>query len=151
MVNLPETARYDLIVGDAFNDFSVPYHLTTVEFNQLVADHLTDDGIYMINIIDGKQGDFLRAYVHTLRQTFDHVYVAGVDGLLGDKVRQTYVIVASRHPLDEVMTGPTLDPYFVSVPDLQIYLEQKIAVLLTDDYVPVDNLLAPVFADSGLE
>jgi len=30
------------------------------------------------------------------------------------------------------------------------YLRQGTAVILTDDYVPVDNLLAPVFADSGL-
>ena len=31
-----------------------------------------------------------------------------------------------------------------------MYLEQGTPILLTDDYVPVDNLLAPVFADSGL-
>ena len=148
---LPDAARYDLIVGDAFNDFSVPYHLTTLEFNQLVAEHLTDQGIYMINIIDGKQGSFLRAYVYTLRQTFNYVYVAGVDGALGAEVRQTYVLVASQHPLDDIMAGPSLNSYFLAPADLQTYLQQEPALLLTDDYVPVDNLLAPVFADSGLD
>ena len=29
--------RYDFIYGDAFNDLSIPYHLTTVEFNRIVA------------------------------------------------------------------------------------------------------------------
>ncbi len=44
--------KYDLIFGDAFNDFSVPWHLTTKEFNDKLNGLLTDDGVYMINIID---------------------------------------------------------------------------------------------------
>ena len=44
--------KYDLIFGDAFNDFSVPWHLTTREFNDKLSGLLTDDGVYMINIID---------------------------------------------------------------------------------------------------
>ena len=32
----PSGDRYTLIMGDAFNDYSVPYHLTTREFNELV-------------------------------------------------------------------------------------------------------------------
>ena len=43
---------YDLIFGDAFNDFSVPWHLTTREFNEKLKRMLTPDGVYMINIID---------------------------------------------------------------------------------------------------
>ncbi len=44
--------KYDLIFGDAFNDFSVPWHLTTREFNEKIKKMLTPDGVYMINIID---------------------------------------------------------------------------------------------------
>src|SRR5262249_61083030 len=29
----PATQRYDMILGDAFNNFSIPSHLTTREFN----------------------------------------------------------------------------------------------------------------------
>jgi spermidine synthase len=148
--DMPPSHRYDLIIGDAFNDFSVPYHLTTLEFNHLVAGHLTQQGIYMINIIDGKQGHFFRAYVHTLQQVFDHVQVAAVDGIIGDKVRQTYVILASQQSLDNIATAASLDDFFVAPAKVQRYLDQGQTVLLTDDYVPVDNLLAPVFADSGL-
>jgi len=42
-------------VGDVFNDLSTPYHLTTMEFAQLVKANLADGGIYMINIIDDFQ------------------------------------------------------------------------------------------------
>ncbi len=44
--------KFDIIYGDAFNDFSVPWHLTTKEFNDKISNMLADDGLYMINIID---------------------------------------------------------------------------------------------------
>jgi len=43
---------YDFVYGDAFNDFSVPWHLTTREFSEKVASLLTEDGAYLINLID---------------------------------------------------------------------------------------------------
>jgi hypothetical protein len=44
--------RYDFVYGDAFNDFSVPWHLTTVEFASKVRQLLNPAGLYMVNIID---------------------------------------------------------------------------------------------------
>ncbi len=32
--NLPDTAKYDFFYGDAFDDLTVPWHLTTLEFIQ---------------------------------------------------------------------------------------------------------------------
>ena len=49
--------QYDLIFGDAFNDFSVPWHLTTQQFNQKLATMLAPDGVYMINIIDAYESE----------------------------------------------------------------------------------------------
>ncbi len=44
---------YDFIYGDAFNDYSVPWHLTTREFSEKVKDLLTPgEGVYLVNIID---------------------------------------------------------------------------------------------------
>lgn len=147
---LAREQRYDLILGDAFNDFSVPYHLTTLEFDRTVANHLTEQGIYMVNIIDGRQGAFLRAYVHTLRQVFDYVYVSSGNIKMGTVARQTFVIVAANRelPIHGDVASP-LDYRFISPAELAAYLQQGTALTLTDDYVPVDNLLAPVFADSG--
>ncbi len=44
---------YDVVYGDAFNDFSVPWHLTTKEFSEKIARlvHPTE-GIYLVNLID---------------------------------------------------------------------------------------------------
>jgi hypothetical protein len=43
---------YDFIYGDAFNDFSVPFHLATLEFDSKVHELLTAHGVFQQNIID---------------------------------------------------------------------------------------------------
>ena len=52
-----DNKQYDLVFGDAFNDFSVPWHLTTREFNEKIKKMLTPNGVYMINIIDVYETD----------------------------------------------------------------------------------------------
>ena len=52
-----DNKKYDLVFGDAFNDFSVPWHLTTREFNEKIKKMLTPNGVYMINIIDVYMSD----------------------------------------------------------------------------------------------
>jgi len=45
--------RYDFIYGDAFNDLSVPWHLTTREFSEKIRALLTPhEGMYLVNLID---------------------------------------------------------------------------------------------------
>src|SRR5439155_22589387 len=71
--------KFDIIYGDAFNDLSVPYHLTTLEFDRMVRRSMKDDGIMMTNIIDNYHtGEFLRAYLRTLTMSFEHVYLFGL-------------------------------------------------------------------------
>jgi hypothetical protein len=44
---------YDFVYGDAFNDFSVPWHLTTKEFSEKIKELLTPgEGVFLVNIID---------------------------------------------------------------------------------------------------
>lgn len=144
---------YDLVFGDAFNDYSVPFHLTTREFDQMVDRLLREDGLYVVNIIDGgKRGHFLRAYVRTLQQVFAHVAVIPSSRDWRDASRMTFVLVASQRPVDlselSIPSGPTTESQVLSAEDLQTYLDQEPPLILTDEFVPVDNLLAPVFEDS---
>lgn len=44
---------YDFVYGDAFNDLSVPWHLTTQEFTSKVKELMTPgEGVFLVNIID---------------------------------------------------------------------------------------------------
>jgi hypothetical protein len=141
---------YDLIFGDAFNDFSVPYHLTTKEFNDRVRVWLADDGYYVVNLIDGPTGYFLRAYVHTLRQTFRHVYpVFSVDSWR-QSPRSTIVILAGDAPLDLGAfqnVAPRSAPRLVAQQEIDALLAEGRTVTLTDRYAPVDQMLLPVFLE----
>ncbi len=142
---------YDLIYGDAFNDFSVPYHLTTHEFNQRVRAWLAEDGLYVINMIDGAQARFLRAFVQTLRQTFPFVYVAPTDAQWQQLSRNTFVLIASGQPVPVEEIGASGERRFtsrlLSDQELDELLAKDKIVLLTDRYAPVDQMLAPVFRD----
>ena len=143
--------RYDLIMGDAFNDFSVPYHLTTQGFNERVHAWLEPDGLYMVNIIDGAYGHFLGAYVHTLRQTFAHVYVAPTNTEWREASRNTIVVVGTDSPLDlDAFAADSLwRKWLLPEDDVDALLTEDVAVLLTDRYAPVEQMLAPVFLNKG--
>jgi hypothetical protein len=48
-----KTLHYDFVYGDAFNDFGVPWHLTTQEYTQKVSQLLDPEhGVYLVNVID---------------------------------------------------------------------------------------------------
>jgi spermidine synthase len=150
----PESG-YDLIMGDAFNDFSVPYHLTTREFNDRVQAWLTEDGLYVVNIVDGPGGRFLRAYVHTLQQSFLYVYLAPTLENWRRTARSTFVIIASDEPLNlsalrkfDAGDGTTLlANRLLGAEEVEALLAEGQAVTLTDRYAPVDQMLAPVFRE----
>jgi spermidine synthase len=153
------TRHYNLIMGDAFNDFSVPYHLTTKEFNDRVRAWLTDDGLYVVNIIDGVRGDFLRAYTYTLAQTFDQVYLAPTIDTWREVARTTFVVIATDTPLD-LASFETIDagdgiPLFarqrLTETELEAVLAEGNVVTLTDQYAPVDQMLAPVVRGESWE
>ncbi len=158
--------RYDYIFGDAFNDFAVPYHLTTRQFNQLLKQHLTPDGWYAINIIDDpRSGKFIASVVKTLQQDFASVWLVPDVKTLPPTGRTTFIVLASDAPLDKKAWSSATLPVTVNntvlntdsgesdmiktITEGQIldqWLEQKGGIVLTDAYVPVDRMIAPLFS-----
>jgi spermidine synthase len=134
----PKGDVYDLVLGDAFGDIAVPYHLVTREFNELVERHLKPDGIYLVNIVDGVHYDFLRSYMKTLMQTFPQVGLMVSPGETATGEQNTFVVVASRKPLPST-------PNMASPAQVATFVNERDTTILTDDHVPVDQLLAPVF------
>jgi spermidine synthase len=145
--------KYTMIVGDAFNDFSVPYHLTTKAFNERVHAWLEEDGVYIVNIIDGGYARFLRAYVHTLRQTFKYVTLVPRSDLWHQASRDTFVAIASDTPLDlsAFEDDALLLQKRLSDAELDELLSEGEVVMLTDRYAPVEQMLAPVFLEKTAE
>lgn len=139
----PVTRRYHLIVGDAFNDLAVPYHLTTKEFNERLRAWLAGDGLYLVNLVDRPNGEFARAFAHTLRQTFPHVYVRPHYGTLPGTQRTVSILVASARPVDLPDVVP-LDQFFADDS-----FNTGEVVTLTDEFAPVDQMVSPLFSSGG--
>jgi len=89
---------FDLIYLDAFNSFSIPYHLTTVEFTRQIASLLAPGGMLIVNCIDILElGGFLNAYLNTVAAVFPHVAVYADTGF-SPRLRATFVIAAGFQP-----------------------------------------------------
>lgn len=147
--------RYDFIYEDALNDYSIPYQLTTKEFNDKIAQILSDDGVYMIELIDVfEYGLFVGAFVNTLEQTFDHVYViTEAEARLG---RNTFVIIAAGREIDleNIRTEESvsdMELWLLSDSEIEMLKRKAQGIVLTDDYAPIENLLAPVVLQSAVD
>ena len=157
VMNSGEVGKYDFIFGDAFNDLSIPYHLTTREFALQLKTLLKPDGLLLANVIDSfKKGGFMPAYIHTLEEVFGkgNVHLITLTPQFDQIGISTCVIMAGPKDLDlddfvraikkeeQEMTS-----YIMPPDQLRQYLEEHHPILLTDDYVPVDNLIAPIFEE----
>jgi len=139
---------YDFIYEDALNDYSIPYQLTTRQFNEKIANILTLDGIYMVELIDiFDSGLFLGAFVNTLEQTFPFVSVISETDV-GTSKRNTFIVVAAKRNLDleNVCAGYDVNKqiWYLNNADMAKLKEKSKGIILVDDYAPVENLLASV-------
>ena len=135
---------YDVIMGDTFNsDYSIPFHLTTVETARKLYERLAADGVVLMNIlasIEGDRGRFLRAEHVTFKAVFPQVYLFPVAYPTNGMSWQNVMLVAlkssaparltsSNPELDELLRHRWQGPVADDVPPL------------TDDYAPVDRYI----------
>ncbi len=73
--------RYDIVGIDAYRQPYIPFHLTTQEFFQQVRDHLTPNGVTVINV-GHIAGDtrLVDAIAATMQTVFPSVYVIDLPG-----------------------------------------------------------------------
>jgi hypothetical protein len=114
---------------------------------------MASDGVYLVNVIDAfDSGLFLGAFLETLSHVFEHVTLISTDRT--DHRRNTFVLVATDRLLflDEltrvdrgvadVGKGKPVARY--GAIDLAGLRARSNALVLTDDFAPVENLLAPI-------
>ena len=136
----------DLVVGDAFGGLAVPWQLSTREALELVDAALTDDGVYVVNLIDHPPLAFVRAELATLRAVFPHVLLLARAPVLAGEDGGNVVAVASRSrlPSEDIgaaLTGWGLVWQVAEGGELEAFVGD--AAVLTDDFAPVDQLLNP--------
>ncbi|MFC2065332.1 spermidine synthase [Chloroflexota bacterium] len=85
--------QYELIGVDAYRPPYIPWHMTSIEFFQIVFDHLSDEGALAINV-GRAPGDrrLIEGLYSTISQIFPSVYIMDIPGTFNS------IIYATRNP-----------------------------------------------------
>ena len=131
---------YDLILVDAYRDVTIPFQMSSVEFFSEVKEHLTSDGVMVVNLnMYSSTEESLDTYIcDTVASVFSTVYVAdrGTNRIvfasnnpdLLDRYRDTYP--KTNHELSSILH--TLNSKLKSY--------KGGSLILTDDKAPVELL-----------
>ena len=133
------STKYDAIFGDAYNSLTPPFQLMTKEASVLIYNSLTDNGVFVANVISpfvGRDSQLLRAYYQTLRAVFPHVYLFAPSGEPLENI-QNIIIVSLKSGESASFTS--------DYPEMQLILGQRhldaipeTEAILTDNHAPVE-------------
>ncbi len=137
------TDSADVIVGDAFGTYAVPWHLATTEWAQEVRRVLRPGGLYALNVIDFPPLELLRSEAATLLEVFGDVrLVTEPDGEM-NPAGGNGVLLASDRPLAAAASSGDFG---------EITLDREAVVRfagsaepLRDDFAPADQKLTIPF------
>jgi spermidine synthase len=145
---------YDLIVLDAYSRSYVPFHLMTLEFFKLLAEHLSPDGFVVSNLIaqiSGGSSQLLEAEANTMNAVFSNVYTFPVMGSTYADVQNIELLATSltarltQADFRRLATASSLTNNQL-LDDVGNYfvLATNTAPVLTDNFAPVETLLNPL-------
>jgi len=155
---LPATPTYDVVLMDAYRSRSVPPHLVTAEFARAVAARLTPSAVYLSNVIDRADPPLLALGIAaTLATAFPAVDLWIAATPAGGT---TNIVVAAWPSAERALRPPqiTVDATVMDAGDAvrtqqvtwrrfdlaaaRARWPRACAAILTDDWAPVDRLLA---------
>ena len=141
---------YDVIILDAYRADRAPIHLTTVEFMELVSGRMDDDGVVLGNVISARTGPrsaFYRAQYKTMDRAFPQVY-SFPTSTSGNLQNIELLATNSRETITEAEFARRNQERDIGIDlsgEIDFYqgdVDVGDAPLLTDNYAPVDSLLA---------
>lgn len=146
------TKKYDFIFSDAYSSFfSTPEHLTTQEFFEVAKDKLTDNGVFIANVVGSlnpKPKSFALSEIKTFKSVFENSYFFAVVspelkdpqnlifvGYKGDKIvdLNSVEIKKNKNYIISSLAEKQINPNKF---DLSYY------PILTDNFAPVDYLIS---------
>ena len=129
----------DVLVGDAFGNYAVPWHLATREWTAQIDRVLRPDGVYALNVIDFSPLSLLRAETATLLERFRHVRLVTVPDAAGRPGGGNAVLLASHRPLPAEAGSQRAGAVTYRTPAVARFAAG--ATPLRDDFAPTDQLL----------
>lgn len=141
---------YDVIMVDAYQDITIPFQMSSVEFFTLVREHLNENGVMVVNMNmhSNTEGNINEYLSDTIASVFDYVYTVDVAGTTNRE------LFATQNP--EVLAVFESGRSTIEEPELQEMLKrvaegitpyEKGTCILTDDKAPVELLGMQVIDD----
>ena len=144
---LQKAKQYDVIMIDAYQDITIPFQMSTVEFFTQVKEHLKEDGVMVVNLnMVSTEEDSINQYLcQTIASVFEESYLADVRGSSNAELfafnnparvaefENAYVAYGQEH--DDV----NLTNMMTRVQDSLVKVETGNHIL-TDDKAPVEVL-----------
>ncbi len=137
--------KYQVINVDAYDPPYIPWHLTTQEFFTEVFDHLSDDGVMVINVARIFED---RGLLHSLFQTIDSVfpstYIVDIPDTFNSMIFATKSVTSKNNLIDNyfvLMSEPDTHPIILSALERTILNLQSLpseGYIFTDDKAPVE-------------
>lgn len=142
--------KYDIIFVDLFGtNMAAPFHLTTYEYYALLQEHLTPDGIIMLNYV-GKPKGASPSLTGSLIKTVTAVFPNTRGFMLNPQEPEKFqnIMFLSRNGTTTIQTpyailfesGRTLTMENMEL-DLTMH-DFNTELLLTDDHAPIERLMA---------
>jgi len=137
--------KYDVIMVDAYQDITIPFQMSSREFFTLVKEHLTADGVMVVNMnMHGNNGnaDDITAYLSdTIASVFDDVAAVDVKGYTN---RELFAGSGNGTPLSQRLENTRKMIEQKDLSDLMENVSENLAAvsgggkILTDDKAPVE-------------
>lgn len=142
--------NYDVIMVDAYQDITIPFQMSSVEFFTDVKNHLNTNGVMVVNINmhTEKEGNINQYLSDTIASVFDYVYLVEVPGTTNVELFATMNPEAEKQFQGSYASGNNgqLRSLFASVAKNLTPYEAG-DYLLTDDKAPVEFLGMQVIDD----
>ena len=150
--------RWDMIAVDAYRPPYIPFHLATVEFFQLVHDHLNADGVLAINV--GRTAtDFalVNSLAATVAQKFPSVYLIDEPGPPDTLANSLLVATVQPTRLGDFRKNVAGLPAGLPVEfrrfavgtesQARVAAPPASAPILTDDHAPIEKIVHSIILD----
>lgn len=142
--------KYDVIMVDAYQDITIPFQMSSVEFFTLVKEHLAENGVMVVNMsMRGREEGNINQYLaDTISSVFSQVYTVDVAGstnrelFASDNANMLANLEAGRERLQD---GGLYGMMERASEGLERYAPGQ--YVLTDDRAPVELLSIQVIDD----
>lgn len=135
--------KYDVIMVDAYQDITIPFQMSSVEFFRLVKGHLKEDGVMVVNMNMKSDGDDgINVYLaDTIADVFPYVYTVDVQGstnreLFASEDAELLALLSEnrKQVREEELTA------MMGLVEAGLAPYESTGKLLTDDRAPVEVL-----------